>query len=220
MAWFERELLRFLDELAKNNDRAWFQENKARYEALVKGASLRFIDALAPRMAAISPQIRCDDRALFRIFRDTRFSKDKSPYKTHVGLHFRHLHAGDVHTPGFYLHIEPGASMFGCGIWQPDGPTLAKLRARIHDGIASWQAVVDRVGDRLAWDGEQLVRPPRGVAPDHPHVDFLRRKSLILLGRLSDDEVTDPGLLDAFAARCEAGAPLMADLCATLGLPW
>lgn len=217
---FSPELFTFLSDLAANNDRAWFTEHKPAYEAYVKRDAFDFIQAIEPGMAAISPHIRCDDRALFRIYRDTRFAKDKTPYKTHVGLHFRHLAAGsDVHTPGFYLHLEPEGCWFGAGIWQPDPPTLARLRKRMTGDVAGWQAVADAL-QGFSWEAESLKRPPRGVAEDHPLVDFLKRKSLVLTAPIPRDEVLADGFVDSFVARCRAAAPLMADVCGTLELGW
>ncbi|MCH7945702.1 MAG: TIGR02453 family protein, partial [Armatimonadetes bacterium] len=105
------ELLKFLSDLKKNNNRQWFQKNKDRYESDVREPLLKFIEAFEPRLHKISPHFIADARktggSLFRIYRDTRFSHDKRPYKTHAGVQFRHERAKDVHAPGFYLHIEP-----------------------------------------------------------------------------------------------------------------
>ena len=111
-------LFDFLRELGANNERPWFEENKARYRAEVRDPMLDFIQAFAEPLAEISPHFRADPRAnggsLFRIYRDTRFSKDKTPYKTNVGAHFRHEAGKDAHAPGFYLHLEPGMCFAGC----------------------------------------------------------------------------------------------------------
>ena len=128
-------LFDFLRELKANNERPWFEENKARYRAEVQGPMLDFIQAFAEPLAEISPHFRADPRAnggsLFRIYRDTRFSKDKTPYKTNVGAHFRHEAGKDAHAPGFYLHLEPGMCFAGCGVWHPDSPTLGRIRDAI-----------------------------------------------------------------------------------------
>ena len=108
MPIFRPALFDFLRELSQHNDREWFAANKPRFEREVKAPLLAFVEALAPHLARIDPQASCDARSVFRIYRDTRFSADKSPYKTHIGAHFRHSLGGDVHTPGFYLHLEPG----------------------------------------------------------------------------------------------------------------
>ena len=113
-------LFDFMRELKANNERPWFEANKARYRAEVRDPMLDFIEAFAEPLAEISPHFRADPRpnggSLFRIYRDTRFAKDKTPYKTNVGAHFRHEAGKDAHAPGFYLHLEPGMCFAGCGV--------------------------------------------------------------------------------------------------------
>ena len=118
--YFTPGTFEFLEELEENNNRPWFEQNKSRYEEELKGPALRFIEDFEGRLVKISPHFHAGRRSLFRIHRDTRFSKDKSPYKTYAGMQFRHEAAGnDVHAPGFYLHIQPGHSGVGCGVWRP-----------------------------------------------------------------------------------------------------
>ena len=135
MTRFTPALFAFLAELAANNNREWFRANKSRYDGDVKEPALAFISDFAPHLARISTRFRADPRAnggsLFRIYRDTRFSKDKRPYKTHTGIHFRHEAAKDAHAPGFYLHLQPGERLCrASGIWRPGGPTLYAAFAR------------------------------------------------------------------------------------------
>lgn len=133
--YFGKELFQFLAELSLNNDRTWFNANKARYERDVKQPLLAFIEDFQVPLKRINPHFVADPRpaggSMFRIYRDTRFGKDKTPYKTHAAAHFRHDATGDVHTPGFYLHLEPMNVMCGAGIWKPDGPTLLRIREAI-----------------------------------------------------------------------------------------
>jgi len=125
---FTPALFDFLRELKGNNNRDWFQTNKSRYEKDVKDPLLLFIADFADRVPEISPHIAAIPRAtggsMFRIYRDMRFSKDKTPYKTAAALHFRHESGKDVHAPGYYLHLEPGSVFMGAGIWKPDGETV------------------------------------------------------------------------------------------------
>ena len=207
----------WMADLADHNDRSWFAAHKGEYEAAVRAPALRFIEAVAPGLGALSPEVRCDARALFRGQRDTRFSTDKTPYKTHVGLHFRHRAAADVHAPGFYLHLANEGNFFGAGIWRPDGPTLAKLRADMLERPEGWTGLA--LGS-LVVGGESLKRPPRGVAPGHPAEAWLRRKDLIAMADVATEEVLGEGVVEGFVARCREAAPLMARLCAALGLPW
>ena len=117
-------------DLAENNRREWFQANKDRYETHVKDALLTFVSDFGERLAGISPHMVADPRpsggSMFRIYRDVRFSKDKSPYKTNAGVHFRHEVGREVHGPGLYLHLQPGMIFAAAGIWRPNSATVGK----------------------------------------------------------------------------------------------
>lgn len=132
-AYFSAETFRFLGELAENNDRAWYAANKARYEEHVKAPApaLALIEDFAPRLGRISSRFSATPRSLYRLHRDTRFSKNKSPFKTHAGIHFRHERAKDAHAPGFYLHVEPRNVFAGVGIWHPESDALRRIREHI-----------------------------------------------------------------------------------------
>ncbi len=166
--WFSPRAFAFLAELAANNDREWFRANKSRYLADARDPALRFIGDFAGPLRRISPHFRADPRAqggsLFRIYRDTRFSRDKSPYKTHIGIHFRHEAAKDAHAPGFYLHIEPGNCFMGGGVWHPAGPALRRIREGIDEDSQGWKRASRgrRFRERFELAGDSLVRAPRG----------------------------------------------------------
>src|SRR5260221_10113685 len=145
-ARFGPGLFRFLKELQASNNKSWFEANKHRYEEEVKEPMLRFISDFGSRLRTISRNFDAHPRpvggSMFRIYRDTRFSHDKSPYKTTAAAHFPHKAAGkDVHAPGFYLHLEPGNCMGGGGLWHPDGLALEKVRDRIVSRTKAWKAV-------------------------------------------------------------------------------
>ncbi len=217
--WFTSRTLAFLRDLAKNNDRDWFAANKERYEEHVLDPALRFIADFGPRLERIGPRFVADPRrsggSLFRIHRDTRFSKDKSPYKTSIGIRFGHEVGRDVHAPCFYLHVEPKASFAGMGIWKPDGPALARVRDAIVADPDGWKRVAHgkKLGGRLQQGGEVLARPPRGYDPDHPHVDDLRRKDFTLHALLPDEDVVSAQLATQAARVFQAGAPFVRFLC-------
>lgn len=223
---FEPGLFSFLRDLAANNDRAWFEANKARWEADARGPALRFITDFGPLLVKISPHFRADPRphggSLFRLHRDIRFAKDKSPYKTHLGLHFRHEKGKDAHTPGFYLHLEPGACFVGLGLWHPDAPTLARLREAVVADPAAWRKAVGgkRFTTSFTVEGERLARVPRGYAADHPLADVLLLKDYTAMAPLTAREITAPGFLPRFAKLCADGAPFMAWQCRALGLDY
>lgn len=215
-------LFDFLRELKENNDRMWFMENKHRYETEVKGPILRFIADFGPRLRTISRNFTADPRpmggSMFRIYRDTRFSRDKSPYKTAAAAHFPHLGRGkDVHAPGFYLHLEPGDCMGGGGLWHPDALSLKKARDRIVRRPRDWDNVLKK---GIMVEGDTLVRPPRGYDPGHRFIEDLKRKDFYTMIPFSEDEACRPDFLDRFTDICRTAAPLMEFLTRALGLPW
>jgi uncharacterized protein (TIGR02453 family) len=220
---FDPALFRFLRELKANNTRDWFAENKSRYEDDVRGPALDFVVDVAPLLERISPRIVADPRpsggSLFRIHRDTRFSKDKSPYKMYTGIQFRHELGRDAHAPGFYLHLEPKAVFVGAGIWHPDAPALARIREAIADDPKSWSAA-KRVGARFELAGESLKRAPAGYEPEHPLIDDLKRKDFICAARLSEKDVCARGFVDEFAGLCREASQLVRFLCAVLEIPF
>ena len=219
-------LFDFLRELGANNERPWFEENKARYRAEVRDPMLDFIQAFAEPLAEISPHFRADPRAnggsLFRIYRDTRFSKDKTPYKTNVGAHFRHEAGKDAHAPGFYLHLEPGMCFAGCGVWHPDSPTLGRIRDTIVEKPEEWTRITTGAEFcqtfRLA--GEALKRPPRGYDPEHPLIEDLKRKDFVVIADVEEAEAIRPDFLDRFAAIARAGGEFTSFLCKAVGVPF
>ncbi len=223
---FTGETFSFLTELRANNDRDWFKANRARWVEHVQAPAIRFVTDFAPHLERISSRFRADPRpvggSIFRIHRDTRFAKDKSPYKTHLGIQFRHEMAKSAHAPGFYLHIEPGNIFVGLGIWRPDGPTLRKIRTHMVEDSAGWKRAVGgrRFRDRLELAGDSLMRPPREIDPEHPLIEDLKRKDLIATARFERRDVLDPGFMRQFAAVCAAGAPLVAYVCEALEIPF
>jgi len=223
---FRPALFSFIRDLAGNNNRDWFQANKDRYEEHMKEPALRFISDFGPHLRRVSPHFNAIPKAtggsLFRIYRDTRFGKDKTPYKTHLGIQFRHKQAKDVHAPGFYLHIEPKQCMIGVGIWHPDGPSLKSIRETIDGDRRSWKRARDNKRFRQSFEigGESLKRPPRGYDEDHPLIDDLKRKDFIAFTNLTQKEVLAPEFPKAFAKQCEAAAPFVRWLCGAVDVPF
>jgi uncharacterized protein (TIGR02453 family) len=223
---FTPGLFAFLRDLRANNDREWFAANKARYEAVVREPALDFVADFAPALERISRRFVADARpvggSLFRIHRDVRFSRDKSPYKTHVGIHFRHERAKDSYAPGFYLHLEPGSVFAGAGIWHPDSPTLRRLREAVVAEPDRWTQATREPPFaptyRLA--GEQLKRAPAGFAADHPLVDDLRRKSFTGVAALSEADAVAPGFVAAWEDVCARAAPFLRFVCDAVGVPF
>jgi uncharacterized protein (TIGR02453 family) len=221
-AAFGPELFSFLTDLRANNNREWFAANKQRYEKDLLEPALVFIDAFAARLEKISPHFRADARpsggSLFRIYRDTRFSKDKTPYKTNLGIHFRHERAKDAHAPGYYLHIGPGEAFAGGGIWHPATEAATGIREAIVADPVGWRRAT-RTGNfakQLRLGGDSLKRVPSWADPDHPFADDLKRKDFFASARLAQSDVVAPGFVDEYARICRAAAPLMQFLCAAL----
>jgi len=130
--YFSKATFSFLGELSRNNNREWFHDNKQRYEEAVRGPALAFIEDIAPELQLIAPRFLAVPKkvggSLMRVHRDIRFGKDKTPYKTNIGIQFRHEAGKDVHAPGYYLHIAPQECFFGAGIWRPDSTALGQIR--------------------------------------------------------------------------------------------
>jgi uncharacterized protein (TIGR02453 family) len=225
-ASFRPELFSFLADLRANNDREWFAANKHRYEEHLLEPALDFINAFGPRLEKISPLFRADARpsggSLFRIYRDTRFSKDKSPYKTNLGIHFRHERAKDVHAPGYYLHIGPGEVFAGGGIWHPDTDAATRIREAIVADPERWTRTTRRgaFAKRLELGGDSLKRVPSWADAEHPLADDLKRKDFFGWARLSEEDVLAPGFVDEYTRICRAAAPLMQFLCDALDVPY
>ena len=225
-AHFTPALFEFLRELRANNHRDWFQRNRPRYESDVRDPALRFVAGVGPSLHQISGHIVADPRpvggSLFRIHRDVRFSADKSPYKTAVGMSFGHDRGRAGPAPGFYLHLEPGESFAGGGVHMPDGPTLRLVRDAIVDRTADWTAIVDDPAFAPAFVnmGEALKRAPQGYDPAHPRVEDLKRKSHVWHARYSEADVCDPGFMDRFVDACRTAAPFSRFLAEALGAAW
>jgi uncharacterized protein (TIGR02453 family) len=224
---FGPELFRFLRDLKANNTREWFAENKERYEDAVRGPALDFVSDFAPRLEEISPHFIADPRpsggSLFRIHRDTRFSRDKSPYKTHTGIQFRHELGRDAHAPGFYLHLEPKAVFAGAGVWHPDGTALAAIRDAIVADPDGWRSATS--GQRafrreLTLGGDSLKRAPAGYDPEHPLVEDLKRKDFVCYRTLEEREVCSAGFAEQLAGVYRAASPLVRFLCSALDVPF
>ena len=222
-AGFPLGLLHFLEELSNHNHRDWFQAHRAQYEEHLLEPSLAFIEAMADPLAKISPYFRAVAKksggSLMRIYRDTRFSKDKSPYKTNVGIHFRHETGCDVHAPGFYFHIEPEEVFLGVGTWHPPTPALGKIRRAIDQKRSDWKRARDAQVFRRRFEltGDTLKRPPKGFDADHPMIEDLKRKDHIAICALDHDVLLQPLVVKETTAAFRASRPYMKFLCDAVG---
>jgi uncharacterized protein (TIGR02453 family) len=224
---FAPALFRFLRDLRKNNDRDWFLAHKEVYERDVKEPALDFIAAFEPSLRRISAHLVADARqvggSLFRIHRDVRFSNDKRPYKTHVGIQFRHEGAeSGVHAHGLYLHLAPGDVFASAGIWQPDGAVLSDVRDAIAEQPAAWRRAVGArdFAARWAFSGESLARVPRGYDPEHPCAADLKRKSYLAITGFTERDACGAGFAAQLEQAWRTTAPLMRFLTRALELAW
>jgi uncharacterized protein (TIGR02453 family) len=225
-AGFTPEALKFLTDLAKHNDRAWFQPRKAEYERLLKEPMEALVVALGERLASRGIPIEADPRrAIFRIYRDVRFSKDKSPYKTHVSASLPWIDPGErteaVRGNGAYVHIQPGHSYVGGGMWHPERTRLDAFRRAVVEDPDRVRAVLEdpkflrRLGPLESH--ETLKRVPPGYPADHPMADQLRFKDLTFGRALSDDEVVSLSLPDVLADDLATAVPVFRFLASLAG---
>ena len=217
-AYFAPELFRFLVRLKRNNNREWFLAHKQEYETYVQAPALSFITDFAVPLKQVTPHLLADPRpsrgSLFRIYRDTRFSFDKRPYKTHVAMRFSHR-GKDVHSPGFYLHLESGGCFAASGLWHPEQQTLFKVRSAILARAEEWRAV----RKLLNWDDAgKLSRPPRGFPAKHEFLEDLKLRDLGTSVDFTEQQVCSPKFMAMFADSCQKMSPLAAFLSKALGL--
>lgn len=223
---FPREMVDFYRELRQNNERDWFNANKDRYLACVAEPALEFIRAIeGPLQKKVSPCFTAIAKrsggSLIRIYRDTRFSKNKTPYKTNLGIHFRHEVGKDVHAPGFYLHFDLDQVFLGAGVWCPSGEPLNQIRMAIDDQSARWKRIKGKKIFRETFNlyGDTLIRPPRGYEKDHPLIEDLKRKDHIAMTTLKQNDFFSPSIIDEAIGRMKLAMPYVRFLCDALHLP-
>lgn len=223
-AGFPKETLGFLTELEANNNRDWFADNKQRYDTEVLEPAFEFINAMGTALQKISP---CFDAvakrsggSLMRVYRDTRFSKDKTPYKTNVGIQFRHERGKDVHAPGYYVHLDRNECFLGIGMWHPEPVALAAIRTRIVEQPKLWHAAISRkpFRDALELGGSSLKRPPRGYDAGLPHIEDIKRKDFIAVASFGPEFAESSTLVKDLGALMKKGTPLMKFLCDAVGV--
>jgi uncharacterized protein (TIGR02453 family) len=212
---FKREAIQFLADLAANNDRAWFQPRKADYERLLKEPMEDLCVALSERFAAKGVPLEADPRtSLFRIYRDTRFSKDKSPYKTHMAASFPLKGARkQAHGDGAYFHFQPGEMFMGGGMWHAEKPRLDAFRAQVLKKPEKVRAAFEDANFVSVFKEvrteDALKRIPAGYPADHPMADMFRWKDVIFGKRLSDAQVLSAKLPDTLADSYAAAMPVL-----------
>lgn len=208
-----KETLSFLRKLGKNNNRDWFEKNKDLYLAAKEDVE-KSIEGIIAGIRSFDKRIGSEisaKKAMFRIYRDVRFSKDKRPYKTNLGAS---ISPGGkmAAAPGYYIHIEPGKAFVAGGMWQPPAPELAKIRQEIDYNFAEFKKIVNdktfkKYFGTLDQD-DKLVNPPKGYDKENPAIDFLRLKSFIVVAEISEKDLTGKNFVKAATAALKAMQPL------------
>ncbi|MCG9728722.1 DUF2461 domain-containing protein [Shewanella sp. Isolate13] len=223
MSLFSPACFDFLNQLSVNNDREWFKANQQTYEDKVRTPALKFIEAMQPQLLALSPRLTAVPKkvggSMMRPQRDSRFSKDKTPYKTNVGIQFRHFQGKDVHAPGLYLHLANDGCFVGAGIWHPESTALNAIRSCIDENPNGYKkALRELTSQGFEMQGSKLIRPPKGYDKDHPMLEELKRKDFIAIKPLSIEQVCAPEFVDTCAREFAACQQLMRYLCFALDL--
>lgn len=222
--YFTKQTFSFLSSLSENNNREWFEEHKQEYEDCVREPALDFISDMDEELRAISKHFRAVPKkvggSLMRVQRNLRFSRDKTPYKTNIGIQFRHEVGKDIHAPGYYVHIEPGECFVAVGLWHPEADILFKIREGILKNGDTWVAARDNKIFRkhFSLEGDMLTNAPRGYTKDHPLVEDLKRKDFIGLATLSETEVTSKNFRTLVVERFKQAEPYMRFLCEAVEL--
>ncbi|HUF28956.1 MAG TPA: DUF2461 domain-containing protein [Gemmatimonadaceae bacterium] len=226
---FAPDAIRFLRALKRNNRRDWFQPRREEYERLVRAPLADLVEEVDVRLGTVAPEILGDPkRSVFRIYRDVRFSKDKSPYKTHAGAWFYHRDAGKevgsraAHGgAGFYFHIGADETLVAGGFWMPPRPALSAIRAALARDHESFEQVVESAAFRRRFGGLSdeavLTRTPRGIPADHPAAHWLRHQSFTASRTLTRAEALSPRLVTSIVRDFERLLPLVRWLNAAVG---
>ncbi|MDR3226359.1 MAG: DUF2461 domain-containing protein [Prevotellaceae bacterium] len=210
----EKSTLKFLAELSKNNYREWFHENKARYEA----ARDNVIDASKKLYAEIrkfDTGIIFDDpkKCMFRIYRDTRFAKDKEPYKTNIGVVFSPDGTKKCWLSSYYMHVEPKGCFVSCGVYMPDVNILKSIRSAIDEDFETFSKIVENKNFKkqfvtLCHDGDSLSRVPTGFDKDSPAAEYLKLKHFYVFQSFSDNEACSSNYIEKAAKALKLTKPL------------
>ncbi|KER10201.1 MAG: hypothetical protein HY22_06310 [[Candidatus Thermochlorobacteriaceae] bacterium GBChlB] len=209
--------LKFLKDLKKHNDKAWFEANRARYDD-ARADFHNFVQHLINGISAVDESIAAANlqvkNCTFRINRDVRFSKDKSPYKTNLACAISSNGKDMSENAGFYFHVEPGASFAAGGLYMPMSSTLARIRKDISDNFDEWQDIVESRAFRKNFpngmrDENALSRPPKGYTGDNPAIAYLKMKSFIAETAFTDEDLQAKTLVKQAVKAFQAMKPLI-----------
>ncbi len=222
-----KESLRFLADLAAHNDRKWYDANRERCDADLVEPCRGLVRRLAEDLGSVFPEITGSDTkvggSLTRLNRDVRFSKDKSPFHAHVGMHFWHRAGRKMEVPGFFLRVDPGEILLGTGLHGPEPGPLEAIRRALDADRRGWEKASRDPAFLRLWgglEGEALKRVPAPWPADHPFAEDLRRKDFTAFARLKPAEAVKPGFAGRAVEHWRASGPLMGFLCRAVRLPW
>lgn len=212
----KKDTLSFIKDVAENNNREWFAENKLRYEES-KADVLELVASIIPELSKIDPLISADldpKKCLLRIYRDVRFSKNKDPYKNNFGMWFSSKSKGG-NEPGYYLHIQPGLSFIAGGYWMPDASHVKLIRQEIDYNIGDFKEIINSEDFKSQFKfggGAALKNAPKGYDPADPNIEYLKLKSFEASMNLNDEEFLKPGIVNKLVSSFETVSPLVAFL--------
>jgi uncharacterized protein (TIGR02453 family) len=213
LPYLKPEALKFLRALAKNNDREWFNERKSVFEAELKEPMLAMVRKITDAMTDFAPShVRPAEKSLFRIYRDTRFSNDKKPYKTHVAAWWSHQGLEKTSGAGYYFHISAKEMVIAAGAYMPEKEQLSAIRHWLLDHHEEFRALLDKAAVRKTFtefEGAALVRPPKGFPSEHPALDLIKCKQWGLSATLPPAEALDPGIASTVIRHFRLAAPIV-----------
>ena len=223
---FSLDALVFLRELHANNNRDWFAEHKPRYEELIRAPAIAFVRAMERPLAKISPFYIAEPKrsggSVLRIYRDIRFSKDKTPFKSHLAIRFRHEIARDRPSPDLYMHLQPERTFLGAGMWMPPREPLLAIREAIAAAPTEWRKATSGKRFDEFWalsEDDKLTRPPQGFDKDDPAIESLKLKSFAAYGTIDESVWMGPELVDVCIKRFKRVRPLLRFLGEAVGTP-
>lgn len=213
---FTTQTLSFLRRLRRHNDRAWFQAHRDEYETHVRAPMLGFIEHMHRELPSLAPDLQASPKiSLYRIHRDTRFSANKAPYKSHVAAIFPHRILPKHVGAGLYLEVSPDRVLIGGGVYAPDTQPLSWIRNRLDADLDTFRAIVESASFRRTFgtlDGERLLRVPRGFPADHPGAEYLRLKQFLAGSTRPPESATSPRFRQVATRVLRQVAPLVAFL--------
>ena len=208
---FTDRTLKFLRALKRNNDRGWFKAHKDDYDAHVRGPMLAIIERLGMDFPRVAPDLVASPRSLYRVYRDTRFSPDKTPYKTHVAAAFSHRVLPKHESAGLYFHVAPDQLWIGGGVYAPQTPQLSRIREHVVTNFRSFRSLVESAAFRRIGGvtGTRLQRVPRGFPKDHVAAEYLKLKQYLAGEELDPQLATSPRFYGVLLRRFTILAPFI-----------